>query len=108
MKQQLPEELQDDIEANNKIFEDAIARDTPGCLRHCSIASKNKEVYASQQEFDQAVDERVASIKDELENKMQHDMDERFSKMRDEWNEKMKMMLQGQSSSYGSPNTQVR
>ncbi|CAI9111922.1 OLC1v1012266C1 [Oldenlandia corymbosa var. corymbosa] len=105
LKQQLPPELQDDIEANNKIFEDVIRKDAPGCLRSCKIVSKSKKVFTSQQEFDRAVDERVASIQHNLEIKLQNEMDERLSKMKDDWLAEMKTMMQDQSSSFGSPNT---
>ncbi|CAI9108237.1 OLC1v1007798C1 [Oldenlandia corymbosa var. corymbosa] len=108
LKQQLPPELQDDIEANNKIFEDVIRKDAPGCLRSCKIVSKSKKVFTSQQEFDRAVDERVASIQHNLEIKLQNEMDERLSKMKDDWLAEMKTMMQDQSSSFGSPNTQVQ
>ncbi|CAI9089846.1 OLC1v1024493C1 [Oldenlandia corymbosa var. corymbosa] len=102
LKQQLPPELQDDIEANNKIFEDVIRKDAPGCLRSCKIVSKSKKVFTSQQEFDRAVDERVASIQHNLEIKLQNEMDERLSKMKDDWLAEMKTMMQDQSSSFGS------
>ncbi|CAI9098959.1 OLC1v1035698C1 [Oldenlandia corymbosa var. corymbosa] len=108
LKQQLPPELQDDIEANNKIFEDVIRKDAPGCLRSCKIVSKSKKVFTSQQEFDRAVDERVASIQHNLEIKLHNEMDERLSKMKDDWLAEMKTMMQDQSSSFGSPNTQVQ
>lgn len=85
MKEQLPDELQNDIAANDEIFDNTIASEAPGCLRGCQITCRNTKVLTSQQEFDRAVDDKVASIQKELEMKMNAEMDEKLSKLKEEW-----------------------
>ena len=85
MKEQLPDELQNDIAANDKIYDDPIAKEAPGCLRSCQITCRNNEVRASQQKFDRAVEEKVADIQKDLEIKMKVEIDEKVSKLKEEW-----------------------
>lgn len=98
LKQKLPEELIDDIEKNNEIFEKVIGDEAPKYFRRnhgCSL--KNKDlVYVSKQEFDRAVEERcndkIASMQKEMDAKVSKEIDEKFSKFQDDYLSRMSML----------------
>lgn len=106
LKQKLWNELQNDVEANNKIYEDTIANEAPGCLRSFQMTCKNNEV-TSQQEFDRAVDEKVTGIQKELEKKLKSEIEERVSKIKDEWMSELSEKIQQQFPNFETPNRLV-
>lgn len=71
----MPEDLRDDIIANDEIYDEVIGIDAPGCLRSSIVQSKNKNVaFTTKEEFDRAVQERsndaVASVRKGFEEEM--------------------------------------
>ncbi|XP_057779523.1 uncharacterized protein LOC130998105 [Salvia miltiorrhiza] len=88
LKQKLPEELVDDIEANDAIFQEVIGREAPGCLRNSNIVSSKNLIYTSREEFDRAVQERTNG---EIES-IRKGFEENISKFKEEYCSKMELL----------------
>ncbi|XP_057803287.1 uncharacterized protein LOC131018591 [Salvia miltiorrhiza] len=88
LKQKLPEELVDDIEANDAIFQEVIGEEAPGCLRSSNIVSSKNLVYTSREEFDRAVQEKTNA---EIES-IRKGCEEHISKFKEEYCSKMELL----------------
>ncbi|KAL6558484.1 hypothetical protein OROMI_018834 [Orobanche minor] len=91
LKDKLPENLRDDIKANDEIYDKIVGIEAPGCLRSSIVVSKNKEVaFTTQEELDRAVQDKtnniVASIRKGFEDEI--------SKLKNNYDTTMEM-LQG-------------
>lgn len=85
----MPENLRDDINANDEIYDEIIGNDAPGCLRSSIVVSKNKEVaFTTQEEFDRVVQDKsndiVASIRKGFEDEI--------SKLKNNYDSTMEML----------------
>lgn len=88
-KQKLPENLQDDIRANDEIYDDVIGIDAPGCLRSSIVVSKKKNVtFTTQEEFDRAAQVRANEIVADI----QKGFEEKISKFKDDYCSNMEML----------------
>ncbi|CAI9114593.1 OLC1v1015348C1 [Oldenlandia corymbosa var. corymbosa] len=108
LKGKLPEEMQNDAAANDKIFDDVIGKESKGCLSCCNVSSKNEKLFASQEKFDQAVNERVTCIKKDMKIAMEHEISEIAAKMKAECLTEMKQMLHDHNLSFGNPSTEIQ
>ncbi|KAL6547453.1 hypothetical protein OROMI_023174 [Orobanche minor] len=85
----LPEELVDDIDANNKIFEEVVGGEAPGFLRSggISVKRKNEVVFTSCEEFERVLQEKF----NEKVTTIQMEFEEKMLKLKDEYSSAMDM-----------------
>ncbi|KAL6585798.1 hypothetical protein OROMI_002442 [Orobanche minor] len=89
LKDKLPENLRDDIKANDEIYDKIVGIEAPGCFHSSIVVSKNKEVaFTTQEELDRAVQDKtnniVASIRKGFEDEI--------SKLKNNYDTTMEML----------------